>query len=281
MEKKPENTAAVAPANQTQTAVAKPMVTLKALLEQAAPKLREVAPKHLKVERVIRLMLSACSRNPKLLECSTESVLQFCMTCSQTGLEPIGAGGAWPVPYANNKTGKTEMQFIPDYRGLVNCAKHAGCIKDSYAEVVCDGDFFEMEMGLDMKLVHKPSRSDRGEVQGAYCVYILPDDTKRFVYMDRAEIEGIRKRSRASGSGPWVTDEREMMKKTVTRRAMKPFAGASKELDAAIEADNAATGLTLAADRPPVAMPKAIETQATDVPLTDEQKNDAAVNAAM
>ena len=262
-------------ATQNTAAVGRPIDSLRGLLEKAAPKLREVAPKHLKVDRVIRLMLSACSRNPKLLECSGESVLQFCMKCSETGLEPIGAGGAWPVPYENRKTGKVEMQFIPDYRGLVNCAKRAECITDAYAEVVRENDAFDCELGLEPRLVHKPDRGDRGALQGAYCIYQLPDGQKRFIYMDAKEITGIRNRSRAAQAGPWVTDESEMWKKTVVRRAMKPFAGASPQLDAAIDADDAATGLHLPGDarRDPIAEPqaKSIPAEAHDLPPADAQ----------
>jgi recombination protein RecT len=218
------------------------------------PKLAEVATKHCTPEKIVRIMLAACSRNPKLLECSRESVMLFCMKCSETGLAPIGPGGSWPVPYKNNKTNKVEMQFIPDYRGMVNCAKRAGCITDAYAEVVKENDEFEYTLGLTPSLEHKPAKSERGKMVNAYCVFSLPDGTKRFTLMDKEEIEGIRKRSKAATSGPWVTDESEMWKKTVVRRAMKPFAGMSAELDAALEADNAATGLV---EREPIAMPKA------------------------
>jgi recombination protein RecT len=228
------------------------------MLEAAAPKMREVAPKHLKVERVVRLLLAACSRNPALLECEPNSVLLFCMRCSETGLEPIGAGGAWPVPYRNKKTGKTEMQFIPDYRGLVNCAKRAGCITDAYAEIVRANDEFDYALGLEPCMTHKPARGDRGALEAAYCVFVLPDGAKRFVVMDADEVLGIKARSKASEYGPWVTDEGEMWKKTVVRRAMKPFAGMSKELDAAIAADDAATGLT-AVVREPIREPKAVD----------------------
>ena len=235
-------------AENTNTAIAK-QSDLKSMLEHARDSLAQVAPKHLKVDRVIKILLAAASRNPKLLQCSKRSTLNFCMKCSETGLEPIGAGGAWPVPYENRKTGEVEMQFIPDYRGLVNCAKRAKCITSAWAEVVRENDEFDYELGLNPSLTHKPARGDRGELQNAYCIYVLPDGEKHFVVMDADEIKGIRSRSRASQSGPWVTDEGEMWKKTVVRRAMKPFAGMSQELDRAIEADDAALGLHMEVGR--------------------------------
>jgi recombination protein RecT len=229
--------------------------SLRGLLEKAAPRLAEVAPKHLKVERMTRLLLAATMRNPKILQCTPDSVLQFAMKCSETGLEPIGAGGAWPVPYENRKAGTVELQFIPDYRGLINVAKMAGCIKDAYAEVVKENDEFYYELGLEPKLTHRPARGNRGKLESAYCIIVLPDDTKRFVVMDADEIAAIRGRSKTGHFGPWQTDEGEMWKKTLVRRAMKPFSGAAPELSAAIEADNAASGISFAPD--PISMPKA------------------------
>lgn len=262
------------------------LALIRTKLEQAKPMLQEAAQQHLSVERCTRLLLSACSRNPELLKCTPESVLLFAMKCTETGLEPIGPGGAWPIPFKNTKAGTVEMQFIPDYRGLVHCAKRAGCITDAYAEVVKANDEFSYELGLNPTLTHKPARGDRGALEAAYCAFALPDGTKRFVVMDRAEIESIRRRSRAAQSGPWVTDEAEMWKKSVTRRAMKPFAGANAALDAAIEADDAALGLDGEADRAPIPMPQAIAGQAEAEPPAQppaqpaaEAKPDAAAQA--
>jgi len=236
--------------------------TLRPYLEKAKARLQEVAQSNLSADRLIRIMLSACSRNPKLLECSQDSIVNFCMKCSETGLEPIGAGGAWPVPYRNKKNNTMEMQFIADYRGLVNCAVRAGCIVDACADVVRQNDQFDYQLGLHPDLIHKPAKTDRGEIIGAYCVYSLPGYIPRFIYMDISEIDSIKKRSKVQADGPWSTDESEMCKKTVTRRAMKPFAGRSVALDAAINADDKVTGIQL--DEPEITMPTVIETETTD-----------------
>lgn len=225
---------------------------LRGLLLSASPKMQEVAAKHIKAERVIRLLLAAAGRTPKILDCTKESLLRFCLKCAETGLEPIGAGGAWPVPYGN------ELTFIPDYRGLINCAKRAGCIRDAYAEFVKVNDQFDYALGMEPYLKHKPAVGDRGALVAAYCIIVFPDNTKRFVVMDKEEVLGIKKRSKAASSGPWVTYEAQMWCKTVVRRAMKPFAGASPELDAAIAADDAVTGAVDVTPRTPIAEPKAL-----------------------
>lgn len=225
---------------------------LKDKLTRARDKLAEVAPKYMSIDRLTRLMLLACGKSPKILACTPESILQFSMKCAETGLEPIGAGGCWPIPYG------TTLTFIPDYRGLVHCAVRAGVIKEgAKAEIVRAADLFDYELGLTPYLKHKPARGDRGELDAAYCIYELPNGDKQFVVMDRADILAIKSRSKSANSGPWVTDEAEMWKKTVVRRAMKPFAGISSALDAAIDADDKAGGV-VDVDREPVPMPKAI-----------------------
>ena len=239
------------------TSIAK-IDTFRTALEKARDRLAEVAPQYLSVDRLIRIMLSGMSRNPKLMECDSNSVLQFCMRCAETGLEPIGAGGAWPIPFENKKAGVTEMQFIPDYRGLVNCAKHAGCITHAVANVVHEADEFRYTLGLNPTLTHAPATGDRGERIAAYCVYTLPNGDKDFVVMDGDEIEGIRNRSRAAQVGPWKSDTGEMWKKTVIRRAMKPFAGANVRLDAAVSAFDEVDGLA-DVKTDPVSMPKPID----------------------
>ncbi len=225
--------------------------SLRTMLEQASPRFAAVAAKHLKVDRMVKLLLAAGMRTPAIYDCTQESVLAFCMKCSETGLEPIGAGGAWPIPY-----GKT-LTFIPDYRGLVNCAKRGDCIKDAYAEVVREKDQFDYALGMEPRLVHVPARGDRGDLEAAYCIIVFTDDTKRFVVMDKSDVQAIKTRSKAASSGPWKTDEAEMWKKTVVRRAMKPFAGASPELDAAIAADDKA-GMVIEV-KEPIAAPKALK----------------------
>ena len=229
---------------------------VKSLVVSAESKLKEVAPKWLSVERLTRLALAARSRNPLLAECSPESFLLFCMRCAETGLEPIGAGGAWPVPFKNRKNNTMEVQFIPDWRGLINLAKRTDQIKHAYGEVVGEHDVIEYQKGDDPKLSHYPNLHNAGDPIGVYCIVVLPDDSKHIEYMTHEDVEAIRNRSKAGSNGPWVTDWGQMAIKTVVKRALKPFAG-SPQMQTAIELDNAATGLLLPEAKEPVTMPTA------------------------
>jgi recombinational DNA repair protein RecT len=189
------------------------------------------------------------------------------MRCAETGLEPIGAGGAWPVPFRNKHTETREVQFIPDWRGLINLAKRTGQITHAYGEIVCEGDEIDYAKGDHPHLTHKPALCHRGEPIGVYCVVVLPDDSRHIEYMDKEEIDSIRNRSKASDKGPWVTDWGQMAIKTVVKRALKPFAG-SPEMQTAINLDNEAVGLALPEAPTPVEMPRRIEAE-TPGPLVE------------
>lgn len=230
---------------------------LKSLIESAQSRFAEVAPKWLSVERLVRLALAARSRNPKLADCTADSFLLFCMRCAETGLEPIGAGGAWPVPFFNNKTNSMEVQFIPDWRGLIQLAKKTGQITHAYAEVVKEGDEIKIQKGDNPSCTHIIATKGRRDTIGAYCIVTLPDGTKHIEWMDIEDLDSIQERSKAKDFGPWKTDTDEMRKKTAVRRALKPFSS-SPEMQTAIEYDNQATGL-LTQDREPIAEPKEIK----------------------
>lgn len=235
-----------------------------ALVVAAKDKFSEVAPTWLSVERIVRLAIAARSRSPALAECSSDSYLLFLMRCAETGLEPIGAGGAWAVPYWNRKVNPPvrEVQFIPDWRGLIQLAKRTGQIKHAYGEVVCANDKVSYQKGDTPHIAHEPNLTNRGDMIGAYCVVILPDDSRHIEYMNKTELDAIRNRSKSGGDGPWATDYGQMAIKTVVKRALKPFA-ASPEMQTAIAYDNEVTGLAMP-DRTPIAEPKAIAPAAAE-----------------
>ncbi len=175
-----------------------------------------VLPKHLTADRMARVTLTACIKTPKLLECSPESLLQALMLCSQAGLEPDGRN-AHLIPYGNVVT------VIFDWKGLVALARRNG-VENIAADIVCENDtfeFFRNASGLQFK--HEINyRKARGPMFCAFCIWKDGDQFDGEV-MTKEEIDGIRKRSKAGNSGPWVTDYNEMAKKTVVRRASKKW----------------------------------------------------------
>lgn len=238
------NQTAVAPRPQTNTVTDKG--TLEGLMNNGdfITSLKTVLPKHLTPERVVKMALVAASRQPLLFKCTKQSFLQSLMKSAELGLDCSGTlGRAYLVPYWNSKISGYECQFIPGYQGLIELARRSGNIARIESRVVYAQDRFEVEYGLDQKLVHVPAMgAQRGEIQCVYAVAELTDGSRQIEIMTVDEINGIMARSKSkdkqgNNTGPWKTDYSEMARKTVIRRIAK-YLPLSTELAKAFEADD-------------------------------------------
>jgi recombination protein RecT len=223
--------------------------------EAVLSQLRKVLPKYLTAERMARVMLTACIKTPKLLQCTRESLLQAMMICSQAGLEPDGRN-AHLIPYGDT------VQVIFDYKGLVALAERNG-VKNIYADKVCDNDKFRawVEDGVK-KLNHEIDfTKPRGNAY-AYYSSCRRSDMLDYEVMTKDEVDAIRKRSKAAGNGPWVTDYDEMAKKTVLRRMSKRWDLSSEVAEVINDDDDVPTDINKAkrpafGDDPFSALPEA------------------------
>lgn len=192
-------------------------------------------PKHLTPDRFVRVAVSALTRTPKLKECEPVSLFAAMLTLSQLGIEPDGRR-AHLIPFENRRRGCVECQLIIDYKGLAEMAMRSGVVSYLHADVVCDADIFEENMGEI--IAHKiDRRKSRGDVYAVYAICKFKDGTAKAEVMSSEEVEAIRKRSKAGNSGPWITDWNEMAKKTVFRRLSK-WLPLSPEFRDAVDADD-------------------------------------------
>jgi len=208
--------------------------TVQSMLMKMKPQLEMALPKHVTPDRFLRIALTELNSTPKLRECDSTSFLAALMTAAQLGVEPGKAlGHCYILPY-----GKT-AQFILGYRGMIDLARRSGQIVSLSAHEVYTNDFFEYEYGIDERLCHRPSMKDRGDLVAFYAIAKLQGGGYQFEVMSVPDVDDIRKRSKAGGSGPWVTDYIEMAKKTVIRRLFK-YLPISVEMQRAITIDEAA-----------------------------------------
>lgn len=200
------------------------LINSDAMKEQIARAL----PKHMTPDRFLRVMTTTALRVPKLADCNQESLIKAMMDCSALGLEPDGRR-AHLIPYGK------DCQLIIDWKGLIELAKRSGEVETWNTFIVYSGDDYSWENGL---FTHKadPFAHDRGEPVGAVSVITNKSGSKDFELMSKDEILAIKKRSKAGSSGPWVTDELEMWRKTVLRRHSKRVT-LSPEFNDALEKD--------------------------------------------
>lgn len=254
--------------------------TLKSMFEKSKSSMAAVCPKHMTVDRLIKIALFSASKNPTLLKCNKLSIWQCVAKSAQLGLEPDGAlGEAYMVPYRNNKTDQYEAQFIIGYRGLISLARRSGEIESIEAHVVYERDRFKCVLGLAPILEHEPCwEGDPGKAVAVYAIAKLKGGGSQWEVMTKGQIEDVRKRSRAGQSGPWVSDWGEMAKKTVVRRLAK-YLPLSVQLASAIEHDNAVecnTGeiTTLDVEASEVALIEETQAESPQEPARPQSKAD-------
>lgn len=155
---------------------------------------------------------------------------------------------------------KGAICLVISYMGLLDLAIQSGSILWGQAELVYAADKFTQN-GFDKPPTHEraPFSKERGELQGVYVVVKTCDGDYLTGTMTAAEVFDIRDRSDAwkayqkdkGKTCPWVTDEGEMVKKTMIKRAYKTWPK-SDRLDRAVHHLNvgAGEGITFASEDP-------------------------------
>ena len=200
-----------------------PQKSLKAYLENNKGAIAQVLPSKMSADRMLKVVLSATLRTPKLLECSQVSILQSVMHAAQLGLEagsPLGH--AYLVPFCNKDANRTDCPLIVGYRGLIDLARRGGEIESIEARCVHKNDEFTLRYGLNPQLDHVPCLDDDpGELRLVYAIAHIRGSKPQVEVMTLPQVERIRKASKSGKFGPWVEHFDEMARKTVVRRLCK------------------------------------------------------------
>ena len=227
----------------------------------ALSKFKSVLPAHITPEKMARLSLGELRLNPKLREAAQanpQSLVSAIMLASQAGLEIGGAKGhGYLVPFnRKEKVGGewqtiAEVKFIPGYRGLMALARNSGDVSSIGAHIVYANDTFDMTLGVEETIVHKPKLDgDRGAPLLVYGVARFKDGSHHFDWMSMHDVDKIMKSTQSKGEwGPWKDHKPEMIRKTMIRRLTKYLPMSSDRLEAAVAAsDTFDSGQTIDGD---------------------------------
>lgn len=210
--------------------------SLKGLIKAMEPQIKKALPSVLTPERFTRMVFTALSTNPQLQQCTPASFLGAMMQAAQLGVEPnTPLGEAYLIPFMNH--GTLECQFQIGYKGMISLAHRSGLYVRAHE--VHENDGFDIEYGLDPKLIHKPVFKDRGAVVAYYGVWKDKDGNFGFEVMSKEDVEAhAKKYSQSYGKGfsPWKTNFDEMAKKTVIKKALK-YAPLTTEFIRGVTAD--------------------------------------------
>lgn len=198
-----------------------------------------VLPKHASPDRMLKTALNAIRHTPQLQSCTLASLFGALVQSSALGLEPNTVlGHAYLVPFWNKKKSRQDVQLIVGYRGMIDLARRSGQIVSIAAHAVHENDEFDVVLGTEGRIVHKPNMLDeRGEIVAFYSVAHMKDGGVAFEVMSRREVDRISRISQSKGDyGPWKDHYEEMGRKTLIRRLAK-YLPMSVELATAVALD--------------------------------------------
>lgn len=227
-------------------------------------------PKGMEAQQLVRDALTCLRQNPGLMTCTQESVLGGLMTCSQLGLRPGVLGHAWLIPFTNRAAGTREATLVIGYQGLIDLAYRSGKVQSLVARTVYENDVFDVDYGLNDKLVHKPIiNGEKGEPVAYYAIVKYTGGGHAFYVMSHTEMLRYRRMyAKSPDRGPWNEHFEKMAWKTVIRQLSR-FMPKSTELQQAVAADN-----TVRVDTTPSAIdyPEYAEPAEDDEPIDVQEE---------
>jgi recombination protein RecT len=218
-----ENMGNTMPQKQVQPTGVDPYRKAQSYLKAMLPAITEALPKSkgMDAERLSRITLTTLKQNPKLLECSIESLLSCVLTSAQLGLEPNLLGSCYFIPYKNT------VSFQIGFRGMIDLCTRSGEVISITSNPVYEKDVFVEEYGSREEFRHIPNRSkDRGKIIGFYAYANMRNGGFKAEYMSIEEIEKIRDNHSISykfdkQNSIWGLHFEAMASKTVIKKLIK------------------------------------------------------------
>lgn len=195
---------------------------VKQQLVALSPDIARSLPPGVSAERFTTVSLTAIQNTPKLLQCDPQSLFNACLKAAQDGLLPDGREGVI-VPRYNKTSGQQEASWQPMVAGIQAKAKRRGNVVSLPANVVYEGEVWEVLLGDEERITHKRdvSKVERGKEIAVYAIATMKDGSKEREVMSWSQVQAVRQASGDPNSMPWTRWPDEMARKTVIRRLSK------------------------------------------------------------
>ena len=255
-----------------------------ALVEDRRPDIESLLPSYMTPARFFAL-IRQIEKNPKLMECTPESLLECVIKAAECGFEIGGPDDhCYLIPYGK------QAQLQAGYKGMIYRLVQAHAASHIFADVVREGDLFKVISGTKRELIHEPGEK-RGKTLKVYAVAVLPNGITDFEVLEPDDIEAIKRSALniskdGKPSPAWRAYENEMLKKSAIKRLGKRLQGdrrgspdeldrlrATMELKADIDIDRIKQAEAANADlaEPPNAAARKVK----DVEIVPDKKSDA------
>ena len=167
-------------------------------------------------EQFERVALNALVVNPKIAECTQDSIELAIIRCAECGLMPDGHE-AVILPFGGKAT------LVKEIAGKIRLAKQATPGLWIHADCAYQGEVWEYRGGTDPVIRHEPSPTairTPDKMIAAYAVAMIPScDRPEYEVLFTSEVDSRHKARaphvRAKQNGPWDTDYARMAQKAV------------------------------------------------------------------
>jgi len=143
----------------------------------------------------------AVTKDPEILTADRASLMMAFRACAQYGVHPDGVEATIQVHKTRVKQNGQDVYIkkatlMPMVRGIIKRILKSGRIKLVYAEVVCDGETFKLDLSQgDRRPIHDfdPFDRDLTKIKGSYAVVTYENGTIDCEPVPRSELDKIRK----------------------------------------------------------------------------------------
>lgn len=176
----------------------------------------QLLPPSVSPDRLMRTVMMSVERNPRIAECSIQSIVNAATTAAVLGLEVDGVTGqGYIVPYGKVAT------FQIGYKGYATLAARAGYTISG--SVVREGDPFSYELGSAPFVRHRFEHARGARIVAAYAVATsnARPPIVRVMTIDEIELVKARSQGAKKPDSPWndpFVGYPAMCEKTVKRR---------------------------------------------------------------
>lgn len=150
------------------------------------------------VDRMIRAFGLELRRNPKLKSCNELSLINAFKRCCELGLEP-NCDRVHLISYGG------ECQAQIGVQGWRTLLWRNPAVASVYGYPVFEADEFDITLGDQIKIHHKPNLDDGGALKGAYAIVKLKNGELLYKHCNTSELDQSKKVSPGakSPSSPW------------------------------------------------------------------------------
>jgi recombination protein RecT len=217
-------------------------------LDAMTAEFQAAMPRGREAVQLVRDAKTALSRNPDLALVDRDSLLGAFMTCAQLALRPNvpALGEAYVLPFWDRDKGHKVAQLVIGYQGLINLGMRTPVMRSIIARTVLDEDEFDVDYGVDERLVHRPAMFRKDYIEDPmhepaavayYTIWRTTNGGYGYWVMSRAQVERHRQKHSKSPNSPAWRNHFDAMGRKTTIRQGAPYFPKSAELEVALQVD--------------------------------------------